>query len=304
MNNFAIVTDSCCDLPYSVIKDKKIPFVSLTVSYNGEEYIDDFGETLTSKKFFNDMRNGALPDTSQPNSEDYIKVFEELLKEGKDIIYISVSSGLSGTFNSARIGKEMMVEKYPDRRIYLFDTLTASICQGIIVLKAYEMREEGKTFEDVIDYLEMNVFNYNTYMTVDDLGHLKRSGRISVAAATVGMLLHLKPILTLNNDGKVMPVVKIRGRKKTIKKLADIVVERIKNSEEQTIAISHGDCLSEALKLKEIILAKVEVKNVIVSEIGPVVGRFGGPGALAVFFKGAERQNHIIERLDHINEEK
>ncbi len=304
MNNFAIVTDSCCDLPYSLIKDKKIPFVSLTVSYNGEEYIDDFGETLTSKKFFSDMRNGALPDTSQPNSEDYIKVFEELLKEGKDIIYISVSSALSGTFNSARIGKEMMIDKYPDRKIYLFDTLTSSLGQGLMVLKAYEMKEQGSSFEEVVDYLEMNVFNYNTYITVDDLGHLKRSGRISAAAATVGMVLHLKPVLTINNEGKVMPVVKIRGRKKTIKKLADFVVERIKESEEQTIAICHGDCLSEALKLKEIILERVEVKDVVINEIGPVVGRFGGPGALAVFFKGMERQHHIIERLDHINEDK
>jgi DegV family protein with EDD domain len=294
MKDFVIMTDSCCDLPIEYINEKNIPYVALTCNYNGKEYIDDFGQTLNQKNFFNDLRQGALPKTSQANSDSFYNKFKEIVDSGKDIIYICVSSGLSGTFNSANIAKNMILDKYSDANIYIVDILTASLGQGLMVMKAYDMKENGATICEIVNYLEDNKQYLNTYITVDDLNHLKRGGRISSTAATVGIVLHIKPILTINLEGKVMPVIKIRGRKKSIVKIADKVQKRIINPEEQTISICHGDCLDEALKLKDEILKRVQVKNVILNYIGPVVGTFGGPGALAVFFMGKERQHHII----------
>lgn len=294
MKDFTIMTDSCCDLPIEVIEKKKIPCVYLTCSYDGKEYIDDFGKSLAPKKFYDDMRSGQLPKTSQPNSEDFYVKFKEIALDGKDIIYICVSSGLSGTLNSANIAKEMMHEQMPEVKIAIVDVLTASLGQGIMVLMAYEMKEKKISFDKIVDYLEENKQNLNTYITVDDLSHLKRGGRISQAAAILGMVLHIKPVLTLNHEGRVIPVLKVKSRKKVINKLAEILIERIHEPEKQTIAICHGDCLEEAEKIKSLILEKIKVSVVIINIIGPVVGAFGGPGAIAVFFIGKGRQHHII----------
>ncbi|GAA0178653.1 DegV family protein [Clostridium sediminicola] len=294
MRDYVIVTDSCCDLPKDYIEENNIPFVSLTFSYNGNEFIDDFGKSFDQKEFFRDMKRGALPKTSQPNAEQFLLKFREIIASGKDVLYIGVSSQLSGTMNSARIAEDMIKNELSENRIYLFDSLSASLGQGLLVMSAIEMQESGATYEEVIDYLEMNVQNLNIYITVDDLAHLKRGGRISNAAATVGMMLHLKPVLTINHEGRVIPILKIRGRKKTIKRLAEIIKERIIDSEEQRIAICHGDCIEEAIKLRDIILEENNIKEVLINTIGPVVGTHGGPGALAVFFMGKERQQNII----------
>lgn len=294
MKDFVIMTDSCCDLPIEYINEKNIPYVALTCNYNGKEYIDDFGQTLNQKKFFDDLRQGTLPKTSQANSNSFYNKFKEIIDTDKDIIYICVSSGLSGTFNSANIAKNMILDEYNDAKIYIVDILTASLGQGLMVMKAYEMKENGVSMREIVDYLEDNKQFLNTYITVDDLNHLKRGGRISSTAATFGIVLHIKPVLTINLEGKVMPVIKIRGRKKCIIKIADTVEKRIMDPEEQTISICHGDCLDEALKLKDEILKRVKVKNVVINYIGPVVGTFSGPGALAVFFMGKERQHHMI----------
>jgi DegV family protein with EDD domain len=290
------MTDSCCDLPFEYIEEKKIPFVSLTCSYNGNEYIDDFGKNLKASKFFEDLKNGAIAKTSQPNVGQFMKTFRTLLQSGKDILYISISSNLSGTLNSARIAKDMIKEEFPNRRIYIFDSLTASLGEGLLVMKAIELQEAGASFEFVVDYLEMNVQNVNTYITVDDLSHLRRGGRISATAATVGKLLNIKPVLLINHEGRVVPLLKIRGRKKTIKTFIDIINDRIEIEKEQTIAICHGDCIEEAIELRNLILENINVKEVLINTIGPVIGTHGGAGALAVFFMGKERQHGILEK--------
>lgn len=295
MKDFSIVTDSCCDLPFEFIESKKIPFVSLTCNYRGNEYKDDFGRTLSSKKFFDDMRQGAMPKTSQANSEDFYKVFKSIASEGRDILYICVSSGLSGTINSANIAKNRIQQEFPGTNVHILDTVTASLGQGLIVMKAYDMKEKGAGYKEIINYLEKNIQRLNTYITVDDLHHLKRGGRISSTSAIIGIVLHIKPVLTLNYEGKVIPVLKIRGRKNVINKIAEIVKERIENPEDQIISICHGDCVHEAEKLKSLILENMKVKDVLINHIGPVVGTFGGPGALAVFFMGKERPQHSIE---------
>lgn len=295
MRDFVIMTDSCCDLPKEYIFDNNIPFAMLPFSYNGREYLDDLGQTVSQKQFFDDLRAGALPNTSQANSESFYKIFKEAAELHKDVVYIGVSSGLSGTYNSANIGKVATLEEFPETRIYIVDVLTASLGQGLMVKKAVEMKNEGFTAEQIAHEIEKNVQNLNTYITVDDLSFLKRGGRISAAAATLGLVLHIKPILTLNHEGRVIPLLKIRGRKKSLTKLAELVAEKIKDPETQTIAICHGDCYEDAVRLKEEIEAKVKVKEVLIHFIGPVVGRFSGPGGMGVFFIGEKRQHHIID---------
>lgn len=294
MKDFEIFTDSCCDLPIEYIKEKNIKFASLTCSYSGKQYFDDFGQSITHKQFFQDLRNGQTPLTSQPSVEEFYQKFKTIGEENKDILYICVSSGLSGTENSATIAKNMLLEQYPEMKISIINILTASLGQGLMVMKAFEMKEMGKSHDEIVSYMEENKQKLNTYMTVDDLNHLKRGGRLSSAAAMIGIVLHIKPILSINNEGKVITLLKIKGRKSSINKLAEIVAERIQNPEEQTMAICHGDCIEEALKLKECILKLVKVKDVIINYTGPAVGTHGGPGNLAVFFMGKDRQHHII----------
>lgn len=295
MNRFTIMTDSCCDLPIEFIEKNNIPFVSLTCNFNGEEYYDNFGQNLSSKDFFQKIRQGKIPKTSQPSSEVIYEKFKELLLAGNDIIYICVSSGLSGTLNSANIAKCTVEEEFPEARIYIVDILTASLGQGLMVVKAQEMKQKGASFEEIIGFLENAKQHLNTYITVDDLSFLKNGGRISSTAAILGTVLHIKPILTLNHEGRVIPILKVKGRKKSINTLAQIVKERIDNAEEETIAICHGDCLDGALSLKSAILEEVKVKEVLINNIGPVVGAYSGPNALAVFFIGKNRQHHIIQ---------
>lgn len=292
MKDFMIITDSCCDLPISYIDNLKIPYVSLTCNCKGTEVLDDFGKSYPFKDFYEDMRKGEIPKTSQPSSHAFYNSFKEILELGNDILYIGVSSGLSGTTNGAHIAKHMLEEEYPDLNIHIIDILTASLGQGIMVLQAYEMQKSGKTLKEIMDYLENVKHKLNTYIIVDDINHLKRGGRISATSAFVGMLLNIKPFLTISNMGKVLPIGKIRGRKKALSTLFEKFIEKIEHPEEQIIAISHGDCIEDALVLKKLILNRFKIKDVIINHVGPVVGAYGGPGALALFFLGKEREIH------------
>ena len=295
MSDFIIMTDSCCDLPKEYIQANNIPFAMLPFSYNGGEFLDDLGQTISQKQFFDDLRAGALPKTSQANSQSFYNIFKAAAESNKDIVYIGVSSGLSGTYNSANNGKIATLEEFPSVRIYVIDVLTASLGQGLMVMKAVEMKKAGHSAQEIVTEIENSVQNLNTYITVQDLNFLKRGGRISNVAATLGLVMHIKPILTISHEGKVLPLLKIRGRKKSLTKLAELLKEKITNPETQTIAICHADCYEEALSLKEEILAMVKVKDVIIHYIGPVVGSFSGPGAMAVFFVGEQRQHHVID---------
>ncbi len=294
MKDFQIFTDACCDLPLEYIRKEGIEFASLSCSYNGQNYLDDLGQSLSHKKFFEDLRKGATPLTSQPSVDEFYSKFKTIAESKKDILYICVSTGLSGTENSATIAKNMVLDENPEVNIEIVNTLTASLGQGLMVIRAVEMKKAGKSLRDISSYIEENKQKLNTYMTVDDLNHLKRGGRISSTAAILGIVLHIKPILTINNEGRVMALVKAKGRKGSINKLVETIVERIENPEEQVIAICHGDCLEEALKMRDSILEKIKVKDVIINFTGPAVGTHGGPGNLAIFFMGKERQQHLI----------
>ena len=295
MKDYIIMTDSCCDLSSEYIQKNNIPYVSLTFNVKGKEYEDNFGQNLPYKEFYDFMKDGEIPKTSQPSPEVYYKVFKEFIHKEKDILYVCVSSGLSGTYNSANIAKNMILDELQDVRIEIVDVLTASLGQGIMVMKAMDMKKNGATIDEVTSYLEESRLKLNSYMVVNDLIHLKRGGRISTAAAIIGTVLNIKPILTLNDEGRVITVRKAKGRKVAISKLVQIVSERIKNPEEEIIAISHGYAELDAEKLKERILKEIKVKDIIINYVGPVVGTYGGPGSLNVFFMSDHRQNHIID---------
>lgn len=284
-----LITDSACDLPIEYIKENNIEFASLAVNIKGEFLIDDLGQTLKYDDFYKMVREGEMPSTSQVNVGEFEEIFTKHVENGDSIIYIGLSSNLSGTFNSAAIAREMVLGKYPKADISIIDSLSASLGEGSLVYYACEMIKNGSSKEEVINWVEDNKRRVIHAITVDDLSHLKRGGRISGATAIVGGLLNIKPTLKFDNEGKVKPGNKIKGRKKVIKYLAEQVKENAVNIEEQVIFICHGDCLSEAEVLKEIILSEVKPKGVIINSIGAVIGSHGGPGALAVIFMAKER---------------
>lgn len=294
MRDFEIFTDSCSDLPLEYVRENNLKYARMACSLGDKHYIDDFGQDLPYKEFYKELRNGTMPKTSQPTTEEFYSKFKQIVEDGKDLIYICVSTGLSGTENGANIAKNMVLEDYPNAKILIVNTLTASLNQGIIVMKAIEMKKQGKTIDEIEAYVEEIKMNFNTYMTVEDLHYLKKGGRLSAASALIGIVLHVKPILTLNGEGKVIVINKARGKKAVIKRLTDIVINRIINPEDQIISISHGDDLESALALKEQILSKIKVKDILVNYVGVAVGAFGGPGCLSVGFIGKERQEHII----------
>lgn len=284
-----LITDSACDLPIEYIKENNIDFVSLAVNIKGEFLVDDLGQTLKYDDFYKMLREGEMPSTSQVNVGTFEEIFTKYVENGDSIIYIGLSSNLSGTFNSASIAREVVLEKNPKADISLIDSLSASLGEGLLVYYACEMIKNGSSKEEVINWLEDNKRKVIHAISVDDLSHLKRGGRISGATAIVGGLLNIKPTLKFDSEGKVKPGEKIKGRKKVIKYLADQVKENAVNIEDQVLFICHADCLSEAKLLKEIILSEVKPKDVIINSMGAVIGTHGGPGTLAVIFMAKER---------------
>ena len=235
------------------------------------------------------MRDGATPTTSQVNAHEFEEAFSKHIKNGDSIIYISISASLSGTFNSANIAKNNLLEEYPEAKIELVDSLSASIGQGLLVLKACEMRDNGASIEEIVEWIEENKRKVIHSILIDDLNHLKRGGRISGATATIGGLLNIKPSAYLDDDGKLAQGEKIKGKKKALRFLANEVKERAIDSENEVLYICHGDCLEEAEALRDIILQEVKFKDVIINYVGNVVGAHAGPGVLAAIFLGKNR---------------
>ena len=284
-----IITDSSCDLPREYVDDNNIEVISLVLNLNGQIIKDDLGKTLSYKDFYQKMRDGATPTTSQVNAHEFEEAFIKHIKNGDSIIYISISASLSGTFNSANIAKNNLLEEYPEAKIELVDSLSASIGQGLLVLKACEMRDNGASIEEIVEWIEENKRKVIHTILIDDLNHLKRGGRISGATATIGRLLNIKPSAYLDDEGKLAQGEKIKGKKKALRFLANEVKERAIDSENEVLYICHGDCQEEAESLRDIIEQEVKFKNVIINYIGNVIGAHTGPGALAVIFLGKNR---------------
>ncbi|RXI45924.1 fatty acid-binding protein DegV [Clostridium tetani] len=289
--NTVILTDSSCDLPLEYIEENNIKFLSLTYNLSYGSFPDDFGKTMSHEKFYNELRKGELSTTSQINAYSFRKCFEELIKENKSILYLGFSSVLSGCINSAEIAKNELLEEYPNADITIINTKSAAIGQGLLILKAVEMLKKGSSKEDIISWIETYKYNMNHWFIVDDLMYLKRGGRLSTFSSAIGTLMNVKPMLTLNNEGAIVNTANIRGRKKAIKSLLEVYEKNRENFEDETIGISHSDCLEDAQYLKELILEKYNIKNILIGSIGPVIGSHTGPNALTLCFLGKKREN-------------
>lgn len=288
MRDYVIYTDSGCDLAPALLAEWGIPYKSLTFRFDGEEKEYDNGE-MDIKKFYDKMRKGGVAKTAAVNKETFAIAFRELLSADKDILYIGFSSGLSTTYNSARLAAMELREEYPDAKILTVDTLAASAGQGLLVYLAKKKKAEGASIEDCAAYLEEIKLNMCHWFTVDDLVYLKRGGRVSSTAAFFGNALGIKPVMHVDNEGHLVNVMKVRGRRTAISTMADKLGETALDLQNGVIYISHGDCLADAELLADMIADKFGGHVELITDVGAVIGAHSGPGTLALFFLGKER---------------
>lgn len=289
MNKYKITTDNTADLPYSYYREHDIEYMYLTYQLEGVNYGKN--NELNCKEFYDKMRNGSMPTTSQVNSEEAKEVLRPFLEEGFDILHLAFSSGLSGSYNSVRLAAEELQEEFPERKIVVVDSLCASLGEGLFVDKAVELKEEGKTLEENAAWLEEHRKNFCHVFTVDDLLHLHRGGRVSKAAAVVGTMINLKPLLHVDNEGHLIPIGKVRGRKKSLAGLVALMEERVGSWKDKNakIFISHGDCQEDAEYVAKLVKEKFGYETFLINTIGATIGTHSGPGTVALFFMGDYR---------------
>ena len=285
MANFKIVTDSCCDFTDAMYQQYDVSCAPLSVLYKGVLH-ENFSDDASLKELYNGIRGGEMPTTSAVNPEGWSNVMKPALEAGQDVLAICFSSGLSTTYQSAVIAADELREAYPDRKINVVDSLCAALGQGLLVWHACQRRDAGQSLEEVTAWLETNKLNVCHWVTVDDLSHLKRGGRVSATTALVGTLLNIKPIIMVDNDGKLQSVAKARGRKAAMETLAKKVGEA---TDKDTVFIAHGDCLADAEALAATIKERYGVKNVHIGYVGAVIGAHTGPGVLVAFYMGEKR---------------
>lgn len=286
---FIIATDSTSDLPYKYLEDNHIPFIPLTFNIQGVDKKDDMGRTIDYKDFYSKMREGEPTTTAQITMHEFISFFEPILQKGQDFIYIGFSSGLSGTFESSVMAQRELVAKYPQRKLTVIDSRCASMGEGLLVHLAVEKKKGGASYDEVVKWTEDNKLKLNHWFTVDDLHHLHRGGRVSATSAIIGSILKIKPILNVNNDGKLIPMEKATGRKHALKRLAELMEENAVDPSSQTIFISHGDSVEDAEYVASLVRERFGVENIMINFIGPVIGSHSGPGTIALFFMGKNR---------------
>ncbi|SFB87059.1 EDD domain protein, DegV family [Alkalibacterium subtropicum] len=289
--NYQIITDSCSDLPLELVDQYNLDIVHFTIRIGDEDIVDDMGENFDKEAFFQRLKEGETASTSQVNVHSYLEKFKYYIEKEIPVLYLAFSSALSGSFNSAVQAKKMLEEEYGEVDIDIIDTKGASLGQGILVYEASQKQKEGFTKEELMDWVEKNKLHYHSWVTVDDIKHLQRGGRISSTAATVGSLLHVKPILIMNTEGKLVPAAKVRGRKKSINYLIDQTVSHLTDPEDHSIFIGHVGVPDEAKAIRDKILERVSPKEVVVSSYGPTVAAHTGFGSIAVFSYGDTRSD-------------
>lgn len=290
MKDYVIVTESTCDLPVHIVNELDIKVIPMNFELEGKSYTHYYdARELDIHEFYESLRKGQKSITSLVNTEAFLSFFEPILQSGKDILYIAFSSGLSGTYSASLIAIEELLETYKDSKILAVDTKAASVGEGLMVYTAAMKRREGYSIEELAEWISSNVLNLCHWFTVDDLNHLKRGGRVSALSATLGTALNVKPILHVDNEGHLIPMEKVRGRKKSLFELLDHMVETCTNPEEQVVFIGHGDTVEDAEFLAGLIKEKLNVNKIHISPIGPVIGTHSGPGTIALFFFGTKR---------------
>ena len=287
MANYQIITDSACDLPLQMRRQLDVEMVSLTLQFRGEELQDSVEGEI--QQLYQGLRDGEVASTSAVNPKAWEKAMEQALKAGRDVLVLTFSSGLSTTYQSAVIAAGDLADKYPQRKIRVVDTTCASLGEGLLVWYACKKRDEGMSLDQLADWAEDNKLNLCQWFTVDDLMYLKRGGRISAATAIVGTMLGIKPVLHVDNEGRLISVSKVRGRKASIEALAEKVGQLGLPGANDTVFICHGDCLEDAQRLESILKEKYGVKEAFIGYTGAVIGSHSGPGTLALFFVGKER---------------
>ena len=288
MATYQIISDSCCDFTAQQYADNNVLCVPLSVIYNGQAH-DNFSDRKSVKAFYDTLRTGVTATTSAVNPEGWARVMEPVLQSGKDILILAFSSGLSTTYQSAVIAAQELKEKYPQRSIQVVDTLCAALGQGLLLWHTCKKRDEGLSLEELTAWVEENKLHICHWVTVDDLSHLKRGGRISGATALVGTMLNIKPIIYVNNEGHLINVAKCRGRKAAMEFIAAKLGEQGDGFDNSTVFVAHGDCPADAAALADILKEKYGAKEVITGYVGPVIGAHTGPGVLVVFFMGKHR---------------
>ncbi|MBR1931083.1 MAG: DegV family protein [Lachnospiraceae bacterium] len=286
---FKLMTDSTADLPVSYLQEHHVGCVNLSYIVDGVVY--GHGKELAWKEFYTSMRAGNMPTTSQVNPEEARAYFEELLEQDKEILYLAFSSGLSGTYNSAKIAAGELMEERGDCKIIVIDTLAASLGEGLLVHKAVCMRDEGKSIDEVAEWIEAYKLNLVHAFTVDDLFHLHRGGRVSKTAALLGTLAGIKPKLHVDDEGHLILIDKVRGRKKSLIALVDYMEAHMGSFRDANdiIFISHGDALEDAEFVAEQVKERFGIENFLINHVGPTIGAHSGPGTIALFFMGEHR---------------
>ncbi len=287
--DYVFMTDSDSDLLYSIADEKQIPVVKMPYTLDGKEYLDDNGRAGIEKSFFDQMRAGANPVTSLLPTAVYLEYFEPILKE-KDLLFVAFSSQMSSTINNIYEAREILLGKYPERRFTVVDTLSISGPQTLLILGAHALYEQGKSMEEVEQWLKDNRLRAQAWLTVNDLKYLARGGRISSTSALFGSVLDIKPVICMGKGGKLDPAEKVQGRKKALRTIVERTAENIEHPGDQTVIILHADVPEEAERLADMLRARIpDLKDIRIQIIGPVIGAHCGPGTLACCFMGKER---------------
>ncbi len=288
MNNYIIFTDSACDIAPEILEKWNVKFINLTFTFESDG-IERLNSEVNTKEFYQKMRDGDVARTSAANMETFKDAFKCELENGKDILYLAFSSGLSTTYNSGRMAANELSEEYPDRKIIVVDTLSASAGFGLLVHLAVQKRDNGLSIEEVAEFIEDTKLHLCHWFTVDDLQYLKRGGRVSPTVAFVGGLLGIKPVLHMDDEGHLINMSKARGRAAALKALVDKFGELAVDNTKGPVYICNGDCMEDVETVKNMLMTDYGVEVELVTDIGPVIGAHSGPGTIAVFFIGKER---------------
>lgn len=293
MHNFKIITDTTADLPMTYIEENDIGLMYLNCIIEGKTYGRDNMQELDLKNFYKGMREGKMPTTSQINPEEAKAEFEKYIGTEKEILCLAFSSGLSGSYNSMRIAAEEVMEEHLECKIRVIDSLCASLGEGLFVYQAVEQRKAGKTMEETAKWLTEHIQNIVHVFTVDDLFHLYRGGRVSRTSAVIGTVAAIKPVLHVDQEGHLIPIMKKRGRKKALNCLVDYMEEKqgsfLEKNRDGIVFISHSDALEDAEYVREEVKRRFGIENFVINMIGPVIGSHTGTGTVALFFMGESR---------------
>ena len=290
MNEYVLFTDSSADLTDELVRELGVEVLPLSFTMGDKTYKNwPDNREIDPADFYKQLREGAVATTSAVNVGDYTDALTPFLEAGKDVLVLAFSSGLSATCHSAQIAAEELMEQFPGRKVYVVDTLCASLGQGLLVWYAAGLKRDGKSMDEVRDWVEENKLRLCHWFTVDDLMFLKRGGRISSATAVLGTMLSIKPVMHVDDEGHLIKMGTARGRNASLKALVDHMEETAIDPGSQVVFISHGDCLADAQKVAEDVKARFGVKEVVINYVGPVIGAHSGPGTVALFFMGSKR---------------